>query len=185
MGKVWITRKATTLTRFHAISANFSMGLTHLEIKILSGQTSVQSFTTGDKVVPPIVVLGEVTNISDSNGTLHYELQSFDGAEPEIVFYWGTFDQKKNPGLWEHSHSLGQQGVGKGQLQVGGFAPATKVYYQVQAKGSPYDAWALDSGEFKTVSLISFPVLEMIWKELIVLKPEWVTIVSLCEAGFG
>ena len=131
----------------------FLHALDQEEIKILSGQTSVQSFTTGDKVVPPIVVLGEVTNISDSNGTLHYELQSFDGAEPEIVFYWGTFDQKKNPGLWEHSHSLGQQGVGKGQLQVGGFAPATKIYYQVQAKGSPYDAWALDSGEFKTVSL--------------------------------
>ncbi|MEE3060759.1 MAG: LamG-like jellyroll fold domain-containing protein, partial [Verrucomicrobiota bacterium] len=123
------------------------------EIGILAGGSSVQSFTTGDSLVPPIVRVSPATLITDSNATLNYELVSYDGAQPEVIMYWGRFDQMHNEGLWENNQSLGTRGVGSGSLGIGGYSAGETVFYQVRAKGQPYEDWSDLSGQFKTVSL--------------------------------
>ena len=127
------------------------------EIRILAGGSAVQAFTTGDSVVPPIVSVSPATGITDSNATLNYELVSFDGPQPEIIFYWGKFDQMYNEGLWENSQSLGARGVGLGSLEIGGYSPGDTIFFQVRAKGQPFEDWSDLSVQFKTVSACSFP----------------------------
>ena len=97
------------------------------EIGILAGGSSVQSFTTGDSLVPPIVRVSPATLITDSNATLNYELVSYDGAQPEVIMYWGRFDQMHNEGLWENNQSLGTRGVGSGSLGIGGYSAGETV----------------------------------------------------------
>ena len=67
--------------------------------------------------------------------------------------YWGRFDQMHNEGLWENNQSLGTRGVGSGSLGIGGYSAGETVFYQVRAKGQPYEDWSDLSGQFKTVSL--------------------------------
>ena len=58
-----------------------------------------------------------------------------------------------NEGLWENSQSLGARGVGLGSLEIGGYSPGDTIFFQVQAKGQPFEDWSDLSGQFKTVSL--------------------------------
>ena len=122
------------------------------EIKILSGSSDPQQFTTGTSIVPPIVRVKPASGITDSNATLEYELVSYDGDQPEIIFYWGIFDQKQNAGLWQNTQSLGTRGIGSGTLDIGGFSAGDNLFYQVRAVGDPYDDWSDSSGQFKFVS---------------------------------
>ena len=60
-----------------------------------------------------------------------------DGDQPEIIFYWGVFDQKQNVGLWQNTQSLGTRGIGSGTLDIGGFSAGDNLFYQVRAVGDP------------------------------------------------
>ena len=126
--------------------------LSSAEIELLAGLGSVKSFTTGSQAVPPIVVTRPATRITDSNATISYELVSYDGAQPEIILYWGSFDHQQNSGLWDFSQSLGSQPAGSGSLDISGFESGQIIFYQVQAKGSSYSDWSDKSGQFRTVS---------------------------------
>ena len=74
----------------------FDSELTPIEIGILAEVGSVQSFTTGSQPTPPLVQVRPASNITDSNATLHYELLSYDEAQPEIIMYWGPVDRSDN-----------------------------------------------------------------------------------------
>ena len=125
------------------------------EIQLLAGLGAVRSFTTESQAVPPIVVTKPAISITDTNATIAYELVSYDGPQPEIILYWGTFDHGENAGLWDYSQSIGNQPAGVGNLQIGGFDSGQTVFYQVQAKGSSYSDWSDISGQFRTVALPS------------------------------
>ena len=77
---------------------------------------------------------------------------SYDGTQPEIILYWGSFDHKDNA-VYGIIQSLGQRGAGVGSLFVDSFDPGQMVYYQVQAKGGAYSDWSDVSGQFRTVAL--------------------------------
>jgi hypothetical protein len=130
----------------------FYEALSSAEIELLAGLGSVKSFTTGSQAVPPIVVTRPATNITDSNATISYELVSYDGAQPEIILYWGSFDHQQNAGLWDFSQSMGTQPAGSGSLDISGFESGQTIFYQVQAKGGSYSDWSDKSGQFRTVS---------------------------------
>ena len=119
------------------------------EIQLLAGLGAVRSFTTESQAVPPIVVTKPAISITDTNATIAYELVSYDGPQPEIILYWGTFDHGENAGLWDYSQSIGNQPAGEGNLQIGGFESGQTVFYQVQAKGSSYSDWSDISGQFE------------------------------------
>ena len=120
----------------------FDKELSLSEIELLAGLGGIRSFATGSLPVPPVVEIRPAQNITDSNASLVYELVSYDGAQPEIILYWGSFDHGANPGLWDHSHSLGIQPSGVGIFDIGGYQAGETIFYQVQAKGSAYSDWA-------------------------------------------
>ena len=67
--------------------------LSALEIGILAGNTGVQSFKTGILPAPPVVQVLPVTDLTDTNATLNFELVSYDGSAPEITVYWGPVER--------------------------------------------------------------------------------------------
>ena len=127
--------------------------LSSSEIKLLAGAGAIRSFTTESQTVPPIVVTKPAMSITESNATIAYELVSYDGTQPEIILYWGSFDHGENAGLWENQQSLGIQSAGVGTLVIDGFGSGQTIFYQVQAKGSAYSDWSDVSGQFRTVAL--------------------------------
>ena len=129
------------------------------EVRLLAGSGAIKSFTTGSLTVPPVVETRPATGISDSNATISYELVSYDGAQPEIILYWGTFDHGENAGLWDNSKSLGTQPAGIGTIQIGGYQAGQTVFYQVQAKGTAFSDWADESGKLRMVALPSVTAL--------------------------
>ena len=92
------------------------------------------------------------SDITDSNATIAYELISYDGDQPEIILYWGSFDHGENEGLWDHSLSLGNQPAGLGTLKIGNLDSGQMVYYQVKAVGAAYTDWSNQSGQLRTVA---------------------------------
>ena len=65
----------------------------------------------------------------------------------------------ENEGLWENNQSLGQRGIGEGNVTVSGFLPGDMVYYRVRAKGPTYGDWFGQSGQVRMVSEPSVSVL--------------------------
>ena len=78
--------------------------LNSAEVQLLAGSGAIKSFTTGSLTVPPVVETRPATGITDSNATISYELVSYDGVQPEIILYWGTFDHGENAGLLSLIH---------------------------------------------------------------------------------
>ena len=133
--------------------------LSAYEVEILSGQGSIQSFTTGTQPTPPVVRTLPAVSVTESNATLGYELVTYDGSLPEIILYWGPVDRGENEGLWANQFSLGNQGVGSGYHVVSGFTPGQDIYYQVQAKGTAHNDWGDAAGYTRTVSAPTVSVL--------------------------
>ncbi|MDG0963632.1 MAG: putative Ig domain-containing protein, partial [Opitutales bacterium] len=131
----------------------FDSELSPIEIGILAEVGSIQSFTTGTQPALPLVQVRPATSITESNATLHYELLSYDEAQPEIIMYWGPVDRSDNSGLWENNQSLGPQGTGEGNVTISGFQPGDTIFYRVQAKGLTYSDWSDEYGEVRTVAL--------------------------------
>ena len=133
--------------------------LSSVEIAILAELGSVQSFTTGTQSAPPLVEVRPASAITENNATIHYELLSYDEAQPEIIMYWGPVDRGENEGLWENNQSLGQRGIGVGNVTVSGFFPGDMVYYRVRAKGPTYGDWSDQFGQVRMVAGPSISVL--------------------------
>ena len=129
--------------------------LSSAEIELLAGLGSVKSFTTGSQAVPPIVVTRPATRITDSNATISYELVSYDGAQPEIILYWGSFDHQQNAGLWDFSQSLGSQPAGQVVWILVGLNQA-KSFYQVQAKEVHIQIGLIKPVQYRFISNRSF-----------------------------
>ena len=154
--------------KLHDLRIYFSE-LSGQEIKILAGQNQPQSFTTGSSIAPPIVRVTPASEIHDSNVTIGYELLSYDGDAPEIIFYWGDFDHGQNEGLWQNSQSVGVADIGMGHLTISGFSPGDEIFYQVRAKGSPFDDWSDQPGKFRTVSFLRLNLTLLLIRQLKVL----------------
>ncbi len=137
----------------------YDVELSDYEVEILSGQGSIQSFTTGTQPTPPVVRTLPALSVTESNATLGYELVTYDGSEPEIILYWGPVDRGENEGLWANHVSLGNQGVGSGYHVVTGFTPGQDIHYQVQAKGAAHNDWGDVAGFTRTVSSPTISVL--------------------------
>ena len=133
--------------------------LSPIEIAILAELGSFQSFTTGTQSAPPLVEVRPASNITESNATIHYELLSYDEAQPEIIIYWGPVDQGENEGLWENNQSLGQQGIGEGNVTISGFLPGDMIYYRARAKGPTYGDWSDQFGQLRMVDKPSVSIL--------------------------
>ena len=103
----------------------------------------------------PIVSVSPATGITDSNATLNYELVSFDGPQPEIIFYWGKFDQMYNEGLWENSQSLGAEELDSVLLRLEDTPPGTRFSFKSGQRDN-----LLRIGPTSPVNLRRFPCLQ-------------------------
>ena len=82
-----------------------------------------------------LLKFGPASQITDSNATISYELISYDGAPPELILYWGSFDHGENAGSGNSHKNLGSKTSGVGNFDIGGFSSGDTIFYQVQAKG--------------------------------------------------
>jgi hypothetical protein len=74
----------------------FDAELSSTEVSILAEVGAMKSFTTTSQVVPPVVEVRPPSQITESNATIHYNLLSFDEAQPEIIMYWDAVDRGEN-----------------------------------------------------------------------------------------
>ena len=126
--------------------------LSALEIGILAGNTGIQSFKTGILPAPPVVQVLPVTDLTDTNATLNFELVSYDGSAPEITVYWGPVERGESEGLWQQHFPLGAMGAGKHSHKIGGLSSGENVYYRVKATSAIASDWSDNAERFRTVS---------------------------------
>ena len=126
--------------------------LSALEVGVLAGNSGVQSFKTGILPAPPVVEVLPVTNITDSNATLNFELISYDGNAPELTVYWGPVERGEDEGLWKNKAELGQRGTGQHFHKVGGYSSGDTVYYRIKATSSSASDWSDKAETFRLVS---------------------------------
>jgi hypothetical protein len=113
---------------------------------------STANFTTPS--IPPskptVTNDGAASGIGSSVATVGAQITSTGGENPSLYIGWGTVDART--GSWQHTESLGAQGVGTYYKDLSPLTPATKYYYRCYATNSAGTGWASSTANFTTLA---------------------------------
>ena len=143
----------------------------YFQARISNSQSSntgsdIYSFTTLNTEVSPVVRIGPIDELTDSNATLHYELVSYDTIAPTLTIFWGPVDQGELSGLWESSYEIGEVSeIGLNSHRISDRIPGETIFFRVRAKTPNNTSWSELAGSGRTVGLPNIEALPAIDQE--------------------
>ena len=147
-GDLVVLRMTPSDNRFVAVTREINKWGSVLDKKIF--------FSYEASGLPAVVNNGDwATDVTEKSAKLSGKIVYEALSPTKFKLYWGTIDGGTTASKWQNVKEVVAQKVGTAfSAEVTGLQPWTTYYYRCQASNSKGDAWALDSVNFATKSVL-------------------------------